>query len=127
MQSPVRFTAQGSKVYVNEIRKKNYEKRLASATVDELDHLETPQIYLRLRRLAADGNMDKVNHLVSYLLAKRGEAPNVSLFSAVILANVSAVEGSAARAAALLKEMGDEGLEPTAEICHDMLKVCLIG
>lgn len=124
--SPIRFTAQGSEPYISQAIKKEYEQRLASASADELDNVETSQIYLRLRRLAADGNMDRVNRMVSYLLARRGEAPNVALYSVVILANVNAAQGSAARVAALLREMGEEGLEPTAEICHDTLKVCFV-
>ncbi|KAL1621194.1 Telomerase protein component 1 [Diplodia seriata] len=98
----------------------------ASASEDELDGIETAQLYNRLRRVAADGKMDAVDRIIAYLLGNRGEPPNVALFAAAILSNISAEQGSAARAAALLSEMGTEELEPTAEICHHILKVLAV-
>ncbi|KAF2136097.1 uncharacterized protein K452DRAFT_148359 [Aplosporella prunicola CBS 121167] len=54
------------------------------------------------------------------------QKPNLALYSACIRSNCNAQHGSAAGAAALLKEMGEEGLEPTVEICHDILKVLAV-
>ncbi|KAF4533858.1 Protein-tyrosine phosphatase receptor/non-receptor type [Lasiodiplodia theobromae] len=126
--TPVRFVAPGSATTKGgEVlalkQKRRYEERLKSTAVHELDGVETAQIYHRLRRLAADGDIDAVEHVISYLLQKRGEEPNVALYDAAILSNVSAEKGSAARATVLLREMGENGLEPTAGTCHDILRV----
>ncbi|OJD34402.1 pentatricopeptide repeat protein [Diplodia corticola] len=120
---PLRLVSPGAQPFLGMRKKRAYEERLVSASDDELDNIETAQLYTRLRRCAADGNVEAADRLIFYLLTKRGETPNVALYAAAILSNVSAENGSAARASALLRELGEEGLEPTAEICHNMLKV----
>ncbi len=60
---------------------------------------------------------------VNLLIKERKERPNLMLYSALILANVSPEEGSAGQAALWFDELLAEGLEADAGICHDMLAV----
>ncbi|KAJ9666942.1 hypothetical protein H2201_003076 [Coniosporium apollinis] len=60
------------------------------------------------------GHFADTKKLVEFLVVERNERPNAKLFSALILANVDPVEGSAADVGALLSELRAEGLEPDA-------------
>lgn len=83
----------------------------------------TETLYHRLRSGAGRGDIKWVTTCVEYLVKERQEQPNLRLYNALILANVSPEEGSAARVDALLEEMRDEGLEPDSGVCHCVLKV----
>ncbi|KAJ9636825.1 hypothetical protein H2199_007819 [Coniosporium tulheliwenetii] len=72
------------------------------------------------------GHFADTKKLVEFLVVERNERPNAKLFSALILANVDPVEGSAADVGALLSELRAEGLEPDAGVCHDALKALAV-
>lgn len=88
-----------------------------------LEDRSNEEIYERLRYNASQGHTTDTRKLAEFLVVERNERPNNRLFSALILANVDPVEGSAADVGALLSELRAEGLEPDAGVCHDALKV----
>ena len=95
----------------------------ASPVKGPLAELDTTTIYENLRVWAASGDHAKVAETVQYLINERQEHPNVRLYSALILVNVSPAYGTAGRVAALLQDMRDDGIEPDAGTCHDILEV----
>jgi hypothetical protein len=100
----------------------------ASPVKGPLAELDTTSIYENLRIWAASGDHAKVIEAVQYLINERQEHPNVRLYSALILVNVSPTYGTAGRVAALLQDMRDDRMEPDAGTCHDILEVpcCLL-
>lgn len=80
-------------------------------------------LYDLLRTSASRGNTREVQELVTQLVKKRFEKPNLRLYGSLILTNVNPQEGSVFKVRAVLDEMQDEGLVPDSGICHDVLKV----
>ena len=95
----------------------------ASPVKGPLAELDTTTIYENLRIWAASGDHTKVVEAVQYLINERQEHPNVRLYSALILVNVSPTYGTASRVAALLQDMRNDRIEPDAGTCHDILEV----
>ena len=88
-----------------------------------LDRLTTQELYSEVKVCAAKGMHDEVTIGVEYLMRKRGEQPSLTLYAALILANVSHDKGSAIQAATWFDNMLDDGIEPDSALCHDMLAV----
>lgn len=84
----------------------------------------TTYLYELLRKAASRGQGQVVERLVEHLVSERGEEPNLKLYEALMLANVSTEYGSAAKLHVLLQELADEGLAPDTSIYHTMLSVC---
>ena len=81
------------------------------------------QLYDDLRRESYNGEFTKVQELVRTLVIERGEKPNVRLYVALIVANISPRYGSPERVERLLQEMVDEGIQPDSSVFHAVLKV----
>ncbi|KAK8206976.1 pentatricopeptide repeat protein [Phyllosticta capitalensis] len=84
------------------------------------------QLKKSLHRVASEGNVGMAHHIISELLAVRREEPDLDMYAAAILVNTDAQLGSAGAVGALVKEMADSGLEPTSEICHNVLKALAV-
>lgn len=89
------------------------------------DSKDIPSLYNRLRTFAAAGKVDGVTPIINKLVKRRREIPNLRLYEALILVNVSRQEGSAAAVGAVLQEMEAEGISPDSTIYHDALKVSI--
>ena len=83
----------------------------------------TQQIYDKLRRHSARGEVEKVYSQVSHLIKYAREKPNKRLYQALIRVNVSHDTGSASRVMSLLKQMDEAGVPLDVEICQDVLAV----
>ncbi|KAF2861659.1 hypothetical protein K470DRAFT_198271, partial [Piedraia hortae CBS 480.64] len=83
-------------------------------------------VYARLHWLAARGKVKECRQLAEHLVESRREAPNVQLYTALILSNVSHDGGGAWRAEEYLEEMKAEGLQPDLACCHALLKVLAV-
>jgi len=77
-----------------------------------------------LRTKAAHGLAEEVYAVVNQLVGIMQEAPNLRIYSALILANISAEHGSAAEVERLLAEMEDQGILLDDATYHSVLKVC---
>ncbi|OCL03225.1 hypothetical protein AOQ84DRAFT_348060 [Glonium stellatum] len=99
---------------------------LARLVKGRLEELDTTAIYDNLRVWAATGNQAKVTEAVRYLIYERQERPNVRLYSALILVNVSPLYGTAGKVAALLQDMRHDGIELDAGTCHDVLEALAV-
>lgn len=79
-----------------------------------------------LRNLGAGhGHYQKIEHLVDHLITKRGQAPTLVHYAALVRANASAPLGSAEVVQDLLKEMGDMSIHPDSGLYHSVLQVGL--
>lgn len=83
----------------------------------------TEELYSQLAGYASRGQVQSVEQAVKYLVCDRHEAPNLRLYSALILSNVSPEHGSAIRVKALLTDLIASGLSIDAGICHEVIKV----
>lgn len=83
----------------------------------------TAQLYEKLRSVSAKGNSNEVEQIVGVLLQEHDEAPNLRLYTALILSNTDPQNGSAAKAARLVQEMMDEGINADSGTYHALLKV----
>lgn len=88
-----------------------------------LEEESTPTLYELARTAGFRGARDEVKRIVEHLVRDRKEAPNLRLYSALILSNVDPETGAAWRVASLLDEMQQEGLTLDVGLCHDVLKV----
>ncbi|KAI9879307.1 MAG: hypothetical protein M1830_008958 [Pleopsidium flavum] len=86
----------------------------------------TAQLYEKLRSVSAKGNSKEIEQIVEALLQERHEAPNLRLYTALILSNTDPQNGSAAKAARLLQEMMNEGINADSGTYHALLKVLAI-
>lgn len=80
-------------------------------------------LYELLRSKAGLGKTHEVDEIVQQLVAKYGEAPNLRLYSALILVNHNYEFGSAAEVEQIVQEMRDEMMEPDETCYHNVLKV----
>ncbi|KAK5700908.1 hypothetical protein LTR97_005426 [Elasticomyces elasticus] len=94
--------------------------------VQALQKEPTPYLYTRLRTLAFKGRTRKCRYLVEYIIKERKEKPNVQLYNALILSNVSHEDGGAWRVSDYLDEMRGAGLQPEVGTCHAVLKVVAV-
>ena len=81
------------------------------------------QLYEDLRQESYNGEFTGVQELVRTLVIERGEKPNVRLYIALIVANISPRYGSPERVERLLQEMVDEGIQHDSNVFHAVLKV----
>ena len=82
-------------------------------------------LYRSLQDEAYRGQVRQVDRIVTSLVKDHEEPPSVNIYNALILVNIDAEQGSAARAEALFKEMHLRGLTPNSAIYHSILKVRL--
>lgn len=84
-------------------------------------------LHERLRHLASlEDTYERIASLVEYLIVERGEKPALIHYDALIRANASAEQGSAAVVEDLLKEMREEGINPDSGLYHAVLQVLAI-
>ena len=103
--------------------------RKTPKTLDEpVDYTkETTQfLYKRLRDAAIRGKERECRDLAEVLVKERGEKPNLRLYTALILSNISHDEGAAWRVHELLDDMAEDGLQPDVGTCHAVLKVVAV-
>ena len=81
------------------------------------------QLYEDLRRESYNGEFTQAQELVRTLVIERGEKPNVRLYIALIVVNISPRYGSPERVERLLQEMVDEGIQHDSNVFHAVLKV----
>ncbi|KAF2768227.1 hypothetical protein EJ03DRAFT_328427 [Teratosphaeria nubilosa] len=86
----------------------------------------TPYLYTKLRTIASKAQVRVVRDVVEYLIKERQEKPNIQLYTALILSNVSATEGAAWRVLEYLEEMKQTNLEPDTACCHAILRVLAV-
>jgi hypothetical protein len=90
----------------------------------KLRPITTPVIYEALRALRNhSGQAGKIRQLVTYLVAERGERPNVFLYEALVTASWDTTTGSASDLVAIMKEMWDTGITPSPSFYHSALRV----
>ena len=82
------------------------------------------QLYEQLRSVSFKGNHKEIEDIVGVLVRIHHERPNLRLYNALILSNTDPVDGSAANAARLFREMTKEGIVPESGTYHALLKVC---
>lgn len=99
----------------NDIKFKSISSRLASVSIEN--------IYEQLLSEASQGHVDNVYNIVTHLVKERHEEPNLRQYDALILVNIDPINGSATKAAALWKELKDEGLNAESGTYHKILKV----
>jgi len=81
------------------------------------------ELYNTLRLYAARGSQEGVELIAAHLIKERREAPNMKLYSAMILCNINPEKGSAERVKLLFQELEEDGLVPDSTLYHDALKV----
>lgn len=81
------------------------------------------QLYDKLRLASYRGNHREVESIVGVLVRDHHEQPNIRLYNAMILSNIDSVNGSAAKASRLFREMTLEGIIPESGTYHALLKV----
>ena len=81
------------------------------------------QAYDRLAERAATGHHLKTREAVRVLIQDHGEAPNQTLYSALLQSCAGSVGVSAGNIRQYWAEMQAEGIEPDAAICHCVLEV----
>lgn len=87
------------------------------------ESLSTAEIYEALRQHARLGEHSLVHNAIDCLVRRRGERPNLRLYSALILAELHPQSGSSYGLERLLNEMKEDGIAIDSGICHDVLKV----
>lgn len=80
-------------------------------------------MYHELNRHTSKTDFLRVYELVGELVKQHGEAPNRSMFLALVLANTDAQHGSVTEVLRLLQEMAENGIQPDSAILHAVLKV----
>lgn len=85
------------------------------------------RLYCDLNRHLSKRGFLRVYETVGELVGRHGEAPNLRLFLALILANANAQHGSPAEVTRLLQEMAENGIEPDLATYHAVLKVGALG
>jgi hypothetical protein len=103
---------------------------------EEVEHVvqtaEPARLYELLRVEASYGDFHRVQVYAETLIRKHGEAPNLRMYSALILANSSAY-GSIASVKDYVQQLRNDGLDLDLGACHDIIKVgsaflvCYIG
>ena len=88
-----------------------------------LVELTTRDLYERLRFDAAAGRHEEVMNIVQILIKDRRERLSQSIYSAILHSFVSPSEGTAGKVRKVLEEMQEEGIEPDAQTCHNVLEV----
>lgn len=88
-----------------------------------LVHLQTVELYERLRREGAAGKHEDVMNIVRILIKDRRERPNAALYAAVLHSYANAEEGTAGKVRRVLDEMAEDGVELDARGCHCVLEV----
>jgi pentatricopeptide repeat protein len=106
--------------------KEKRAKELDRLALFKLLNEPTPYIYTKLRIFASQGKVGPVRALVEYLVHERGEKPDVSLYTSLILSNINTAEGAAWRVLEYIEEMRQAGLEMNRECCHAVLKVLAV-
>ena len=81
------------------------------------------RLYHELDRHASKTDFLRVYDTVGELVKQHGEAPNRSLFLALVLANTDAQHGSVTEVLRLLQEMAENEIQPDSAIFHAVLKV----
>lgn len=81
------------------------------------------QLYDKLRLGSFKGNHKEIEDIVGILVRDHHEPPNIRLYNALILSNIDPVNGSAAKASILFREMTKEGIIPESGTYHALLKV----
>ncbi|GAB1318922.1 hypothetical protein MFIFM68171_09132 [Madurella fahalii] len=98
-----------------------------AAPLSTLRRFTTPVLYETLRALRNHhGQGSKIRQLVEYLVAERGEQPNVFLYEALVTANWDTATGSAGELADVMKEMQTAGLKPSTGFYHSALRLLAI-
>lgn len=80
-------------------------------------------VYNHMRSLAIQGETKQCRYFAELLVRERKERPSVEMYTALILSNVGYEQGTAWRVAELLEDMEKDGLHPSVETCHAVLKV----
>lgn len=80
-------------------------------------------LYGQLRILAIDGKEKQCREIAEVLVGERGEKPNLQIYNALILSNISHTEGTAWRLAQILDDIKEDKLQPDVQTCHAALKV----
>ncbi|KAF2799853.1 hypothetical protein K505DRAFT_293900 [Melanomma pulvis-pyrius CBS 109.77] len=91
-----------------------------------LVHLQTAELYERLRREGAAGKHEDVMNIVRILIKDRRERPNSALYAAVLHSYVNAEEGTAGKVRRVLDEMAEDGVELDARGCHCVLETLAV-
>lgn len=92
-----------------------------------LDDYSVEALYRRLQSLSVEESKgQQCREIAEHLVTARQEAPNLLMYNALILSNVSAGQGSAQRVYELLDQMGADGLQPDVQTCHAVLKVAAV-
>ncbi|KAI9788039.1 MAG: hypothetical protein M1816_007251 [Peltula sp. TS41687] len=92
----------------------------------KLTPISTENLYGYLLSGASQGEVDNVYNIVTHLVNERHEEPNLRHYDALILANIDPINGSAAKAAALWRELKDEGFNAESGTYHKLLKVLAV-
>ena len=79
--------------------------------------------YQALRQVALEGRLSQTRTYIDILIKERGQKPNSRLYNALLFANADHHIGSASEAAAIWEEMIHEGIIPSRETCHAVLRV----
>ncbi|KAB8337049.1 hypothetical protein FH972_021353 [Carpinus fangiana] len=102
------------------------EPKLTQAERDLLQIAGKERLYEVLPSEAAHGHLSLVEQIVYRLVHDLHETPNLAMYAALVLSNVSRSSGSAALAQALVTEMKAEGLVPDASIYNALLQVLAV-
>ena len=86
----------------------------------------TAYLYTHLRALAIDGQVRECRELVEYLIRDRRDKPNIQMYNALILSNLSHDQGGTWRVQEYLDEMARSGMQPDEMTCHAVLKVLAV-
>ncbi|KAH9824630.1 pentatricopeptide repeat protein [Teratosphaeria destructans] len=111
--------------YNHPVTKRRLARDLHSA-LEKAKKEPTPYLYTKLRALAIKAQVREVRALVEHLIQERHEKPDVNLYTALILSNVSATAGAAWRVLEYLEEMKQANLEPDNACCHAILRVLAV-
>jgi hypothetical protein len=97
------------------------------APYTSLDEIPVAQLHQALRDLKTqNGAYHKIVDLVAYLVQRRGEAPGLLHYDALLSASADAASGSAKFVAHLLQEMKDQGIVLDSAVLHSALKALAI-
>jgi pentatricopeptide repeat protein len=91
-----------------------------------LVHLQTPELYERLRSDAAAGRHADVFKIIKILIKDRREKPNVRLYAGLLHSYADPLEGTAGKIRKTLEEMGEEGIDLDAGACHCTLEALAV-
>ena len=94
------------------------KERLKPSQLGTVDRL-----YQELHQQGYKSDFLQIYEVIGELVGRHGEAPNVRMFLAMILANTNSQHGSTTEVTRLLQEMVAEGIDPDSAIYHAALKV----